>query len=230
MFVHGESVQDESEGLLDENVVFDHPAGWLTCKASILETKMDPATIELIKDAIKILGPATIAALATYMAAKSQFELRLKEIEKGHQFRAREHLFRYYKDRQTQLSHDYTKLIKSLEEDLGYVAGYTKTGVVEDSGIIKTMANYIEMRSSVTLMEIDITMRDMDKNDLDVTPEYERLKSCKDKISNLAKDTNFPTLQKNMLTLVEANRILQFCNQMLMQRQMEKMFLKYMEG
>ena len=191
---------------------------------------MDPATIELIKDAIKILGPATIAAWATYMAAKSQFELRLKEIEKGHQFRAREHLFRYYKERQTQLSEDYTKLSNSLKKGLGFAAGYTEANEVKASGFVNTMANYIEMYSSVTLTEIDITMRDMDKNALGVTPEYERLKSCKDKISNFAKEKNFPALQNNMLNIVEVYRILQFCNQMLLQRQIEKMFHKYTEG
>lgn len=195
---------------------------------------MEPTIFELVKeiapDAIKILGPAIITAVVAYKVSKAQSELRLKEIEKGHQFRAREHLFRYYKERQTQLSEDYTKLSNSLEEDLGFAAGYTESNEVKASGLVRTMANYIEMYSSVTLTEIGITMRDMDKNALDVTPEYERLKSCKDKISNLAKEKNFPTLQKNMLTLVEVYRILQFCNQMLLQRQVEKMFHKYLEG
>ncbi len=195
---------------------------------------MEPTTFELIKeiatDAIKILGPATIAALVAYKASEAQFELRLKEIEKGHQFRAREHLFRYYKDRQTQLSHDYTKFSQSLEEDLGFAAGFTEANEVKASGLVKTMANYIEMYSSVTLTEIDITMRDMNENGLGGTPEYERLKSYKDKISNLAKEKNFSALQNNMLSIVEVYRFLQFCNQMLLQRQIEKMFRKYLEG
>jgi hypothetical protein len=191
---------------------------------------MDPATIELIKDAIKILGPATIAAWAIYKVAKSQFELRLKEIEKGHQFRAREHLFLYYKERQTQLAQDYAKLKNSLEEDLGFATGFTEVIGDEDSGLVKTMAESMEMYSAMAPTEIDITMRDMEKNDMVGTSDYDKLKSYKDKMNNLNREKTFRSLQKNIFIILEVYHFLQHCNQMLLQRQIEKMFHKYMEG
>jgi len=58
---------------------------------------MDAATIELIKliatDAIKIIGPAVIAAVATYKTAKSQFENKLVEIKHSNELEARKSLF-----------------------------------------------------------------------------------------------------------------------------------------
>jgi hypothetical protein len=46
---------------------------------------MDPASAELIKivatDAIKILGPAIIAAVATYYATKAQYDAKLLEVD-----------------------------------------------------------------------------------------------------------------------------------------------------
>jgi len=189
---------------------------------------MDPATIELIKDAIKILGPAVIAAWATYMASKSHFELRLKEIETKQEFGARQHLFRYYKERQTQLAQEYAKLRGELEGTLGYVAGLTKGSGDEDSTLVRILSESMEMYSAITPTEIDITMRDMEKSDLTETSDYEKLKSCKEKISNLATEKTFQTLQKNIFTIVEVYHLLQICNQNLLQRQMEMMFQKYL--
>lgn len=195
---------------------------------------MEPTTIELIKDvatdAIKILGPATIAAWATYMASKSHFELRLKEIERKQEFGARQHLFRYYKERQTQLAQEYAKLRGELEHTLGYVAGYTKGSGDEDSTLVKILVESMEMYSAITPTEIDITMRDMEKNGLTGTSDYEKLKSYKEKISNLATEETFQTLQKNIFTIVEVYHLLQICNQNLLQRQMEMMFHKYLEA
>jgi hypothetical protein len=195
---------------------------------------MEPATIELIKtiatDAIKIPGSASIAAWATYRASKAQFELKLKELESTHQFTAREHLFRYYKERQTQLAQDYAKLKKSLEGDLGFVAGFTESLGDENSGLVKIMAEYVEFYSTIAPAEIDVTMRDMEKNDLAKTSDYDKLKSYKDKISNLNTQKTFRTLQKNVFVILEVYHFLQHCNQMLLQAQMERMFGKYLEG
>lgn len=37
-------------------------------------------------EAIKVLGPAIVAAYAAYRAAFVQFKLKLQELEQGHQF------------------------------------------------------------------------------------------------------------------------------------------------
>lgn len=191
---------------------------------------MDPATIELIKDAIKILGPATIAALATYKAAKSQFELRLREVERKQEFGARQHLFRYYNERQTQLAQEYAKLRGELEHTLGFVAGFTEGIGDEDSGLVKTMSEYMEMYSTMAPTEIDVTMRDMEKNDMAGTSDYDKVKSYKDKMNNLNTEKTFRSLQKNIFIILEVYHFLQHCNQMLLQKRIETMFGKYIEG
>ena len=56
---------------------------------------MNPETVGLISDAIKILGPAGIAAYATYRASKIQIDIKLKELDKTHEFTARQSLFQY---------------------------------------------------------------------------------------------------------------------------------------
>ena len=43
-------------------------------------------------EAIKILGPAVIAAYATYRATAIQFESKLKELDKANEFHARDRI------------------------------------------------------------------------------------------------------------------------------------------
>ena len=60
--------------------------------------------IDLISDAIKILGPALITGFVGYYAAKLQFVSKLKELDKTNEFRAREYYFNYYKDVQKEIT------------------------------------------------------------------------------------------------------------------------------
>jgi hypothetical protein len=65
---------------------------------------MSPELLQLIEtvylESLKIIGPAIIAAYAAHKATKLQYETKLLELEKGHEFKARENLHSYYKERQ----------------------------------------------------------------------------------------------------------------------------------
>ena len=196
---------------------------------------MEPATIELIKvvatDAVKILGPAGIAAYATYQAAKAQFEIKLKELEKTHEFGAREHLFRFYKERQQKLSKDYERLSESLCHSLGYVAGYTENGErCTDSSMLKTFGETVEIFSKIAPIEIDVTARDMKRNDLSNSEDYSRLSNYKKKITALSTEKTFEALKKNIFLILELYHFLMMINQMLLQHQIDKVFVKYTEA
>jgi hypothetical protein len=91
---------------------------------------MDPEFLRVVEsvllDGIKILGPALIAAIATYKGMKAQSELKLQERFKDHEFRAREHLFDYYKNRQVNLSKSHDELAESLGSLLGQASVYNE--------------------------------------------------------------------------------------------------------
>lgn len=195
---------------------------------------MEAATIELIQtiatDAIKILGPAIIAAFATYKATQSQFEIKLRELEKAHEFGAREHLFKYYQDRQVQLSKDYEKLNQSLGNTLGYATGYVAGAEEEQSEFLSMLAEYVEMYSKITPTEIDTTARDMEQNGLMETEDYRKLVAYVEPLRNLDKGKTLQALRKNIFAIVDAYHFLQHCNQTLLQKQMAKIFTKYIEA
>lgn len=195
---------------------------------------MDAATVELIQtvatDAIKILGPAIIAAFATYKATQAQFEIKLQELEKAHEFGAREHLFRYYKDRQIQLSKEYEQLNHSLGNTLGYATGYVTGAEEEQSEFLATLAEYVEMYSKITPTEIDTTARDMEQNGLKETDDYKKLVAYVEPLRHLDSGKTLQALRKNIFAITDAYHFLQHCNQLLLQKQMTKVFTKYTEA
>lgn len=62
---------------------------------------MTPEALEVVNDAIKILGPALITGLVGKLSARIQFTARLKELDRNNEFKAREYFFKHYKERQT---------------------------------------------------------------------------------------------------------------------------------
>lgn len=189
---------------------------------------MEPGTVALLTDAIKILGPAGIVAWATYRASRAQLELKLKEIKSAQEFGAREHLFRHYKDRQQQLAEEYTKMRGSLEETVGF-AGGLREGSAREPAFLDTMNEYTQMYCAIGPEEINVTLQDMDKDGLAETSDYQNLESYKDKIKTLQPSGDLRSLQRNIFIIVQAYHFLQHCNNKLLQTQMERTFRKYLD-
>jgi hypothetical protein len=75
---------------------------------------MTPESLEVLDNAIKILGPATITGLVGYYSARIQLTVRLKELDKGNEFKAREHFFKHYKEKQSAVGTRARQLLSSL--------------------------------------------------------------------------------------------------------------------
>ncbi len=193
---------------------------------------MEQATIVLIQtistDAIKILGPAIIATVATYYASKSQFELKLKEIDKKSEFDARKSYFEIFKERQSKLGIDYEKLSESLGEIIGFTTG-AKDESESFKDILVTYHQLVLMYIKLTPLEMESTLRDMKKYDLKDYPEYDRLTGHIERMKNLDTGDSFEDLKSNIIEILQAYATLLMCNQMVLQVQMDKVFSKYVE-
>jgi DNA-binding transcriptional regulator YhcF (GntR family) len=77
---------------------------------------MTPESLEVLDDAIKILGPAIITGLVAYYIARIQSVARLKELEKTNEFKAREHFFLHQKESQATASAAGEKLVSDLQK------------------------------------------------------------------------------------------------------------------
>ncbi len=188
------------------------PDGWAVVK-------------DISLDAIKILGPAIIAAYVSYKLAT----IKLKEMDKTHEFGAREHIFNYYKERSKQLLERQGQLNASLSKLMGFAAGFT-LGVGQDaSEFLKTMSDMIRDLSRLEKLELNITKKDMKKNKLNEIPEFNEIDLYAKEVENLSQDNTLPALRKNITTLLEINTHLYYCHQLLLEKTGGEIFKKYLD-
>jgi hypothetical protein len=196
------------------------------------EDKMDIALADLIKtismEAIKIIGPASIATYATYKATKVQYELKLKEIEHNHEFAAKQVLFDYYKSRQTKMSESYNQLSSTLGTAMGAAAAieeHRKEG--EAPSKVIAVVDIVNSYVALAPFDLSITARDYKVNDMESSEEYQKITEYTKRVEGLQTSTQFEIVRGNVVLLLELYSFLERCNQSLIERQMEKLFSKY---
>jgi len=194
---------------------------------------MDAATIDLIKsialDAIKIIGPAAITAIATYKIAKSQYEHKLVEIKHSNELEARKSLFDWLKERHEKLKKEYEKLSNALGEAVGFVAGAGVDDSEEIQSAVSFYSDLVAFHSRITPFEIDISLKDMDKHGFKDSAEYKRLAGYRDTVSKLKSQSDFEQLKKDAFYLLEVYSLLLICNQTVIDEQMHGLFSKYIK-
>jgi len=195
---------------------------------------MEPTTIELIKtvttDAIKILGPAIIAAFATYQVSKAQFELKLRELEKSHEFGARDKLFNYYKERKKELEKSFNDLNGTFGQTLGLTIGSDGTMDEFTKKIFEGSSEMVKMYSKFVPHEIDKAIHEMEKRNLIDSKEYKKLKEFNDEDFTIEEINDFQSLQKNIFMLLEIYYYLHSSIQLILEIEMEKAFEKYIKA
>lgn len=193
---------------------------------------MDPLQIDLIKtvslEAIKILGPAVVAALTGYWAARLQYVSKLKELERSNEFNARQQLFDYYKNQQAKLAERHKELADGLGQVLAFAA--VADDDEKNTKIVKAFMGTVSTYISIVPFDIDMTRRDMKTKGLEATDEYQKLGEYHDSSLNLKSGESFETTQANVYILFEIYSFLERCNQLLLERQMEGLFSKYMKN
>lgn len=157
---------------------------------------MTPETLALISDAIKILGPASLTAFVTYKIAKTQMTIKLKELDKAHEFDARRHLFNHYKERSRQLLKSYKDLNNALGNLMGFTIGYSFGDKENAEKFVQTMSNTIRSFSTLAPMELRITKKEMGKKKLHDTSEFSELDFYIEKVKNLDQEDTISSLQK----------------------------------
>ena len=193
---------------------------------------MDPVLAELINsiglEAIKIIGPAAIAAFAAYKAASLQFKATLTQLREANEFSARQHLFDYYKDRQKRLSESHNELTTSLGQVLGVNAAAREDDL--DTSIEKmvdTFDSIARLYLGAAPFEISLTVRDMKAKGLDRLEEYSELQSKKQTLEVLELDQDFESKKNVIISLLEVYGQLERCNQLLLEKEMDSLFSKY---
>jgi hypothetical protein len=194
---------------------------------------MSPEVINLIQtislDAIKILGPATVAAYAAYKAASIQLEVKLRELEKSHQFQARESIFAHLKDRLAHIDQQTDKLNADMGHMLGFATGFHGSAPSTTSTeFVALMTSAMQSIARLTPLEITVLLDDMRMSGLTSSQEFKTLSDRGEINLQLAGPPSYEQLKVNVLELLETYNLLGICTRLLLQKQMERVFSPYL--
>lgn len=194
---------------------------------------MDPALAGLIEavalDALKILGPAIVAAVATYKATKVQYELKLKELERSQSFKARENLLEHYRQQKSRVDEVYNSLSNTLGQILGMASSASLESASKIDDFTSTMVGVADMYVGMAPFDIRMTLRDMASLNLTQEEEYRKLESYLDQASRLDVTREFEQLKNNIYTLLEIYGFLGRCNHLMLEKQIHSLFEGYVE-
>lgn len=192
---------------------------------------MQPEVVSLIQtvllEAIKILGPALVAAYAAYKAASVQLEVKLHELTKGNEFKAREAIFLHLKERLVHIDEQNEKLNTELGRMLGFAAGYQDGFGTEPTEYVDIMGRSVQSIAKISPIEVSATLNDMRRSSLASTEEFQALSARQAIKFDTSEPYTYEALKSNVLQLIETYDLLGMCNRLLLNKQMERAFSPY---
>ncbi|MES2190802.1 MAG: hypothetical protein V4454_11795 [Pseudomonadota bacterium] len=193
---------------------------------------MSPEEIALVQtvslEAIKILGPAIVAAYAGYKAASVQIEVKLRELDKNHQFQARENIFSHLKDRLTHIDEQTERLNADLGRMLGFAAGCQDFDhSAETNEFVELMTGAMKSVAKLAPLEATVLLNDMRISGLASSHEFEALSAQTFQLE-FDGPASYLQLKANVLKLLETYGLLGVCTRLLLQKQMERVFAPYL--
>ena len=194
---------------------------------------MTPELLAVIQavllDAIKILGPAVIAAYAAYRAAFIQIELKLKELERGHQFQARSAIFTDLKERLAHIDQQTEKLNAELGHILGFASGY-RMGDTKDepNEVIDLMLRAAEAAAKAQPLETSVVLADMRAASMASSQEYAALLARQAVQLPISGDQTYERLKVLVVEMLETSHLLGVCTRLLLRAEMNRVFAPYL--
>jgi len=176
-----------------------------------------PELLNVIDDAIKILGPALITGMVGYYSASIQFKSRLKELDKNNEFKAREHFYNFYKEQRISSGEEMKPLLRTLSDLLQPAAS---------GSLNQALSNKLQGVLSMRPVVFDSAKQGMELRELQDTDQYKKL---------LAADENIKALDYTTISSIDHIRellkffaIADLCSDKIMNENMNVMFAKYM--
>jgi hypothetical protein len=189
-----------------------------------MDTVSYKATIDVISDAVKILGPAIITAIVSYKIGQSQLLMKIKELNKNNEFKAREKIFDFHKEKLEKMDQS----IKSLIEGLGQLAGMTLADLDDKMHFSSFVNKYIILYINGLPFYLKQTYDELKKYSGEFNHDLELLQVYKQRAENLSKPENPEDAQTTIVELIEIHSFVSHCNRILIEKEALEIFKPYM--
>jgi hypothetical protein len=194
---------------------------------------MAPDVANLIQtvslELVKIVGPAVVAAYAGYKGALIQVTLKLQELDKSHQYEARESIFSHLKERLAHIDEESHKWHEQVGRMLGFAADQNEADDHDPpSEFVRVMGAMVGSTVKLVPLEVATTLSDMRMLGLEFSDHFKALAEIERASIVESPPATYEQLKSATLILVETYNLLAACTRLLLQTQIEHVLAPYM--
>ena len=188
---------------------------------------MDPElykmSMEVLSDAIKILGPAIITAVVGYTAGQRQMELKIEEVNKSNEFKARDKIFEFHKEKIASCDNS----IGSLNSALLEYAGLTLADKDDELSLSSFVGRHLTLHIQGLPFQLEhindelITCKDKLPKECEKMDRY--MQSC----LKLKAPESYDEIQESIMELLEIYSFASHCIRMMIEFEALEIFSPY---
>lgn len=177
----------------------------------------------IVLDAVKILGPAVVAAYAAYKAASVQVEIKLRELESQNSFRARELVFNHLREKLANIEKEAQKYDNELGKILGVAAAkFEASSDDQPTEYVKILVSTLKVSLTTAPSEARSLLAQMRLAGLETTEECKQLINWDNNFREVEVAMSYAGLRNVILILVETYQIMGACTRKLLDHQIEQ--------
>lgn len=188
---------------------------------------MDPesykVTMNVISDAIKILGPAIITAIVGYKVGKYQLLIKMKELNKNNEFKARDKLFEFHKEKLAKVDES----ISGLNEGLGQLAGMVMADFDNKLRISSFANKYLLVYINGLPFQLKQTYAELKKYSEECNQELDRLHLYLQRAEKVSKPENLEEAHTVIVELIEIYSFTSHCIRIIIEKEALEIFKPY---
>ena len=180
-------------------------------------------SMEVLSDAIKILGPAIITAVVGYTAGQRQMELKIEEVNKSNEFKARDKIFEFHKEKIASCDNS----IGSLNSALLEYAGLTLADKDDELSLSSFVGRHLTLHIQGLPFQLEhindelITCKDKLPKECEKMDRY--MQSC----LKLKAPESYDEIQESIMELLEIYSFASHCIRMMIEFEALEIFSPY---
>ncbi|MBA6390001.1 hypothetical protein H4J38_04305 [Colwellia sp. BRX10-3] len=188
-----------------------------------MDIELYKLTLDVIGDAVKILGPASITGILVFHQSKLRLGLKIKELDKNNEFKAREKIFEFHKDKlnSVQLS------IDSLSNELGHYLGMSVADQHNELRLNSFINRHITNNIKNLPFEVSHIHTELKKYPIDFDAELIRMDAEVENIHTLITPTDPQMVQSTITDLLSIYGFLAHCVRCLIEKEAISSFRPY---
>ena len=188
-----------------------------------MDAELYKLTLEVISDSIKILGPAIITAIVGYKAGQFQLKQKVEELQRNNEFKAREKIFEFHKEKLTKVDES----ISNLSEGLGQFAGMALAERGDDMLFTTFVAKYLTSYIERLPFQLNHINDELQKYADEMSREVELLSRYIEDAPKIQSPSDPEAVQRTIVKLLEIYGSCSHCLRSLIEREALEIFEPY---